>query len=155
MTMQVTTATGTRSEPGPLTQVVNSFVEAQGKVMAAGVTAPEDWAPVAQFVAVDQFKRVGAYLEELDWPDYTRFLTGWSSGGTRFEMTQFHITEVGDAVFQEIEERHFRGDEFIRKNVIAVYRFTDQGKIRHLDIYEQAKDSGQWIIDAARAATDA
>jgi hypothetical protein len=50
MTMQVTTATGTRSEPGPLTQVVNSFVEAQGKVMAAGVTAPEDWAPVAQFV---------------------------------------------------------------------------------------------------------
>jgi hypothetical protein len=155
MTMQVTTATGTRSEPGPLTQVVNSFVEAQGKVMAAGVTAPEDWAPVAQFVDVDNFKRVGAYLEELDWADYTRFLTGWSSGGTRFEMTQFHVTEVGDAVFQEIEERHYRGDEFIRKNVIAVYRFTPQGRIRHLDIYEQAKDSGQWIVEAARSATAA
>jgi hypothetical protein len=153
MTMQITTATGTRSEPVPLTQVVNSFVEAQGKVLAAGVTAPEDWAPVAQFVDVEQFKRVGAYLEELDWADYTRFLTGWSSGGTRFEMTQFHVTEVGDAVFQEIEERHYRGDEFIRKNVIAVYRFTPQGTIRHLDIYEQAKDSGQWIVEAARSAT--
>jgi hypothetical protein len=153
--MQVTTATGTRSEPGPLTQVVNSFVEAQGKVLAAGVTAPEDWAPVARFVDVERFKRVGAYLEELDWADYTRFLTGWSSGGTRFEMTQFHVTEVGDAVFQEIEERHYRGDELIRKNVIAVYRFTPQGRIRHLDIYEQAKDSGQWIVEAARSATTA
>jgi hypothetical protein len=153
--MQVTTATGTRSEPGPLTQVVNSFVEAQGKVLAAGVTAPEDWAPVARFVDVERFKRVGAYLEELDWADYTRFLTGWSSGGTRFEMTQFHVTEVGDAVFQEIEERHYRGDELIRKNVIAVYRFTPQGRIRHLDIYEQAKDSGQWIVEAARSATAA
>jgi hypothetical protein len=153
--MQVTTATGTRSEPGPLTQVVNSFVEAQGKVLAAGVTAPEDLAPVARFVDVERFKRVGAYLEELDWADYTRFLTGWSSGGTRFEMTQFHVTEVGDAVFQEIEERHYRGDELIRKNVIAVYRFTPQGRIRHLDIYEQAKDSGQWIVEAARSATTA
>jgi hypothetical protein len=94
-------------------------------------------------------------MDELYWADYTRFLTGWSSGGTRFEMTQFHVTEVGDAVFQEIEERHYRGDEFIRKNVIAVYRFTPQGRIRHLDIYEQAKDSGQWIVEAARSATAA
>ena len=73
-------------------------------------------------------------------------------GGTRFEMTVFHITEIGNAVFQEIEERHYRGDEFIRKNVIAVYRFNDSNKIIHLDIYEQARDSGQWIVEAARAA---
>ena len=75
-----------------------------------------------------------------------------ASGGTRFELTQFHISEVGNAVFQEIEERHFRGDTFIRKNVIAVYRFNQAGKIVHLDIYEQAQDSGDWIKDAARAA---
>lgn len=151
--MEITTATATTNELGPLTRIVNRFVEAQGKVMAAGVTSPDDWAPVAEFVAVDQFKRVGAYLEELNWSEYCRFLTGWASGGTRFEMTQFYVTEVGNAVFQEIEERHHRGDTFIRKNVIAVYRFTDDKKIRHLDIYEQAKDSGQWIIEAAKAAT--
>ena len=120
--------------------------------MAAGVKAPSDWEPVAEFVAVDEFKRVGAYLEELDWPDYCKFLTGWASGGTRFEMTEFYITEVGNAVFQEIEERHHRGDTFIRKNVIAVYRFNQDNKIVHLDIYEQAKDSGQWIIEAAEQA---
>ena len=148
--MQETTAS---KDAGPLTQVVNAFVAAQAQVLAAGVSSPGDWAPVSAFVAVDEFRRVGAYLEELDWPAYTRFLTGWSSGGTRFEMTQFHVTEAGDAVFQEIEERHYRGDSFIRKNVIAVYRFTPERKIRHLDIYEQAKDSGQWIIEAAHSAT--
>ena len=150
--MQIATATGTTDDRGPLMQAVDRFVAAQGAVMAAGVKSPEDWAPVAQFVAVDQFKRVGAYLEELDWANYTEFLTRWASGGTRFEMTQFHISEIGDAVFQEIEERHWRGDQFIRKNVIAVYRFTPEGKIRHLDIYEQASDSGDWIKDAAKEA---
>ena len=151
--MQITTVTAITAEPGSLTKTVGRFVAAQGAVLAAGVTTPADWAPVAEFVAVDEFKRVGAYLEELDWDQYTKFLTSWSAGGTRFEMTEFHISEVGDAVFQEIEERHHRGDEFIRKNVIAVYRFTEHGKIRHLDIYEQARDSGQWIVEAARSAT--
>ena len=42
--------------------------------------------------------------------------------------------------------------EFIRKNVIAVYRFNDENKIIHLDIYEQAQDSGRWIIEAAVTA---
>lgn len=148
----ITTATATVNETGPLTQTVNRFVAAQGAAMAKGIRTPEDWAPVAEFVAVDEFKRVGAYLEELDWPAYTQFLTSWAGGGTRFEFTQFHVTEAGNAVFQEIEERHYRGDEFIRKNVIAVYRFTESGKIRHLDIYEQARDSGQWIVKAASDA---
>ena len=151
--MKITTATATTDELGPLTEVVKRFVEAQGTVMAAGVKAPSDWEPVAEFVAVDEFKRIGAYLEELDWPDYCKFLTGWASGGTRFEMTEFYITEAGNAVFQEIEERHHRGDTFIRKNVIAVYRFNQDNRIVHLDIYEQAKDSGDWIKEAAREAT--
>jgi hypothetical protein len=153
MSMEIATATATTNELGPLTKTVNRFVAAQSAVMAAGVKSPEDWAPVAEFVAVEQFRRVGAYLEEFDWGEYTRFLTGWASGGTRFEMTEFYISEVGNTVFQEIEERHHRGDQFIRKNVIAVYRFTPGGKIRHLDIYEQAQDSGQWIKEAAREAS--
>jgi hypothetical protein len=82
---QIVTATATTGELGPLTQVVRRFTEAQGKVLAAGVSSPADWAPVAEFVAVDTFRRVGAYLEEFDWGEYTRFLTGWASGGTAFE----------------------------------------------------------------------
>jgi hypothetical protein len=153
--MTITTATATTDALGPMTQIINRFVAAQGQVMAAGVKSPEDWAPVAEFVDVARFKRVGAYLEEFDWPRYCEFLTGWASGGTRFEMTEFHISEVGNAVFQEIEERHYRGDQFIRKNVIAVYRLNADGKIYHLDIYEQARDSGDWIKQAAAEAMEA
>lgn len=150
--MEIVTATATTAEVGPLTQVVTDFCTMQGTLMAQGITGPESWEPLTRYLDPAAFKRVGAYLEELDWDAYKAFLTAWVAGGTRFEMTIFHISEVGGAVFQEIEERHFRGEEFIRKNVIAVYRFTPEGRIRHLDIYEQAKDSGAWIIDAADAA---
>jgi hypothetical protein len=150
--MDFVTATQVSNEAGPLSRTVDAFVAAQGAALAKGIASPDDWAPVAEFVDVGKFKRVGAYLEELDWTAYTEFLTGWASGGTQFEFTEFHRSEIGGAVFQEIEERHRRGDQFIRKNVIAVYRFTPEGRIRHLDIYEQAKDSGDWIKDAAKGA---
>jgi hypothetical protein len=151
--MKIATATAVSAEIGPLTRIVYDFVAKQGEVLAAGVSSPLDWEPVAAFIEPGEFRRVGAYLEEFDWPQYREFLTGWAAGGTRFEMTELHISEVGDTVFQEIEERHHRGDEFIRKNVIAVYRFNARRKIVHLDIYEQARDSGQWIVQAAEAAS--
>lgn len=151
--MKIATATGVVDEIGPLTRIVYDFVAAQGEVLAKGISSPLDWEPVAAFIEPDAFKRVGAYLETFNWPQYREFLTGWAAGGTRFEMTEFHISEVGNAVFQEIEERHHRGDEFIRKNVIAVYRFNAWNRIVHLDIYEQARDSGQWIVEAAESAT--
>ena len=147
-----TTATATNHEIGPLRKVVNGFNAVQAKILAAGVKSPADWEPMGEFIAVDEFKRVGAYLEELDFTAYCDFLAGWAAGGTQFEFTEFHVTEIGETLFQEIEERHTRGADFIRKNVIAVYRFNAENKIVHLDIYEQAKDSGDWIKDAAKEA---
>jgi hypothetical protein len=144
-----TTATATIAEEGPLTKTVRDFTGAQGAAMAKGIETEADWEPVAAFIDVANFKRVGAYLEELDWTAYKAFLTGWAAGGTQFTFDELHITEAGDAVFQEIVEHHHRDGQYIRKNVIAVYRFTPEGKIRHLDIYEQARDSGDWIKDAA------
>ncbi|MCB2079463.1 MAG: hypothetical protein KDE55_17425 [Novosphingobium sp.] len=146
----ITTATATVAVEGPLTKAVRNFTNAQGAAMARGIKTEADWEPVAAFIDAGSFKRVGAYLEELDWEAYKGFLTGWAAGGTKFEFDELHVTEAGDAVFQEIIEHHHRDDQYIRKNVIAVYRFTPEGKIRHLDIYEQAKDSGDWIKDAAR-----
>jgi hypothetical protein len=121
---------------------------AQGKDLTA-----DDWAPLADLVAVKDFERVGAYTEVMNWPQYIRFLTEWA-GKTRFEKTIRRISEVGNVVFEEIEERHYKGDDFIRKNVLVVYEFDDARKIRHLDIYEQARDSGSWIIEAAGRATE-
>jgi len=150
--MIVTAATATRGEPGPLTATVLAYCAAIEKLASGGDIGPADWEPLQAYVAVDAFERVGAYLERMNWQEYVEFLTRWA-GGTRFEATVFRITEIGDSVYQEIEERHYRGEDFIRKNVIAVYRFDTAGKIRHLDIYEQARDSGAWIVEAARSST--
>ena len=153
MTIYVT-ASATRNEPGPLRQVVLDFNACQAKILAAGVKSPADWEPMGEFIDIANFRRVGAYLEELNFETYCEFLAGWAAGGTQFEFTEFHVTEIGNTLFQEIEERHTRGDHFIRKNVIAVYRFTPENKIVHLDIYEQAKDSGDWIKAAAKVVMD-
>lgn len=150
--MEIITATATTSEKGPLTKLVEAYSEAVGRIAAQGISSPADWEPLSEYIATAEFKRVGAYLEELDWEQYCRFMTDWVGGGTRFEMDMFRITEAGRVVVQEIEERHYRGDEFIRKNVIALYVFNEDRKIVHLDIYEQAKDSGRWIMEAASAA---
>jgi hypothetical protein len=152
MTTQYCTATATVAEPGPLRQVVLDFNACQARILAAGVKSAADWQPMDRYIDTARFKRVGAYLEELDFAAYCDFLAGWAAGGTHFEFTEFHVTEVGNTLFQEIEERHRRGDQFIRKNVIAVYRFGPDNRIVHLDIYEQAKDSGDWIKDAAKEA---
>jgi hypothetical protein len=152
MDMELTTATATNDQIGPLRKLVNAFTDTQGKVLAKGVKSPADYEPIAEFLDVATFKRVGAYLEVFNFKEYCEFLAGWAAGGTKFEFTEFFSTEVGNTVFQEIEERHQRGDTFIKKNVMAVYRFNAQNKIVHLDIYEQAKDSGQWIIEAAKKA---
>lgn len=151
--MKIATATSITDEIGPLTKRIYAYVEAQKAAMAAGVTSPSDWDGLLEFIDRDRFKRVGAYLEELDWSAYRQFLTGWMAGGTRFEMTEFHISEIDNTVFQEIEERHYRDDKFIRKNIIAVYRFDEQQRIVQQDIYEQASDSGDWIKESAKAAT--
>jgi limonene-1,2-epoxide hydrolase len=152
--MNIVTATHFDHSSGALMGVVNQFTAAQARVLAAGVKSASDWDPVAAFVDTTVFERVGAYLEKLDWQAYKAFLTGWAAGGTQFEFTVFQITEVGNSVFQEIEERHRRGEQFIRKNVMAVYRFNADRKLIHLDIYEQATDSGQWIVKAADTAMD-
>ena len=156
--MTYLTATTTTGEPGPLTRKVEEWSVAMTGDAAADGACHIDWAKVESYVDTAKFKRVGAYLEELDWAAYKRFMTEWA-GATRFEMTVFQVSEIGRLVVQEIEERHWHGEgkdeQFIRKNVVAIYRFDDAGRIIHLDIYEQARDSGQWIIAAARAAEEA
>jgi hypothetical protein len=148
--MKIATATAAVDEFGPLSQRVIRF----GEMMEAAAQAtgePIDWEAFEEFVATDEFKRVGAYLEVMNWQEYTQFISEWA-GKTRFEYTVLRVCEVGQVVFFEIEERHYKGEDFIRKNVMAVYEFGEDQRIRHLDIYEQAKDSGQWIVEAARRA---
>ena len=60
---------------------------------------PQDWAPLAEFASVDQFERVGTFLEIHE------------SVGTvnrRVRDIVKRISELPERVYFEIEERHIR-----------------------------------------------
>ena len=96
----------------------------------------ESWAPLAEMVAVDEFERVGNFLEVMNWPDYTAFLTRWAAG-SEWECSFKRITESDGVVFLELEERSRVGEHVSVVNSMSVYEFNDAGKLRHLDILLQ------------------
>jgi hypothetical protein len=121
---------------GPLTRRVLGYEQAM-KRLVPSVTGTADWAPLREFVAVDQFERVGTFLEVQNWQQYTEMLTTWASGTDSFATTVRRISESGHLVYYEIEERHFRGDDVTVVNTMTVFDFDAAGNIRHLDVYLQ------------------
>jgi hypothetical protein len=121
------------SDNGLLTQKALDYVE----TVKCMVPAPADWAPLAEFVAVDEFERVGTFLEVQNWQQYTEMLTQWARAVDTFETTVRRITESRGLVYFEVEERHFRGGNVNVVNSMTVFEFDMEGKIRHLDVYLQ------------------
>jgi hypothetical protein len=107
------------------------------KRLVAGVKDPVDWAPLTEFVAADDFERVGTFLEVQNWNQYIEMLTRWALATESFETTVRRITEIGALVYYEIEERHFRGDNVNVVNSMTVFEFDAHGKIRRLNVYLQ------------------
>jgi hypothetical protein len=124
------------NDPGPRTRTVLDFVEVMRHLVPT-VQVAGDWAPLADFVAVDEFERVGTFLEVQDWAQYTEMLTRWASATDSFETPVRRISELDDLVFFEVEERHHRGDAVHVVNTMTVFAFDAAGKIRHLDVYLQ------------------
>ena len=121
---------------GPLTRKVLEYEHAMKRLVPT-IEAPADWAPLAEFVAVDTFERVGTFLEVQNWRQYTEMLTHWASATETFETTVRRISELPGLVYFEIEERHFRGGDVHVVNSMTVFEFDEDGKIRHLDVYLQ------------------
>jgi hypothetical protein len=121
---------------GPLTQRVIEYDRALQRLVA-GVGDPIDWAPLAEFVAVEDFERVGTFLEVQNWKEYTEMLTRWASVTESFETTVRRISETGALVYYEIEERHFRGDKVNVINSMTVFEFDANDRIRRLNVYLQ------------------
>lgn len=94
------------------------------------------WAPLAELVDTENFLRVGAFKEEMDWAGYIAFLTGWATT-SEWECTFRRITEHGGLVFLELEERSVVGDFRSTVNSLSVYDFSDDDRIRRLDLYLQ------------------
>lgn len=94
------------------------------------------WAPLADLVSVDDFERVGNFKEVMNWSDYLSFLTGWAQSSD-WEGSFKRITEKGNVVFLELEERTMTGSVGNVVNSVSVYEFNSAGKIHHVDIYLQ------------------
>jgi hypothetical protein len=121
---------------GPLTRRVLEYDRAL-QLLVAEVKEPADWAPLTEFVAVDDFERVGTFLEEQNWNEYTEMLTRWASVTESFVTTVRRISETGALVYYEIEERHSRGDNMNVINSMTVFEFDANDKIRRLNVYLQ------------------
>jgi hypothetical protein len=121
---------------GPLTGEVLDFTKTM-KSLVPTVKAPADWAPLAAFVSVDEFERVGTFLEVQNWQQYTEMLTQWASATDSFETAVRRISELRGLVYFEVEERHLRDGNVNVVNSMTVFAFNNDGKIRHLDVYLQ------------------
>ncbi len=96
----------------------------------------EDFDPIAEMVATDEFIRIGIYKDEADWPlcleKYLQF-----AGTSLWKGKVRYLHAVGNTVFQELEETITRAQG---ENVIytmTVYEFNEQDKVRSLRIYMQ------------------
>lgn len=132
--------TGAKND-GVLTRKVRQYEMTLKRLVEAakepGFT-PADWAPLSEFVAVDEFERVGAWLEVMNWEQYTEFLTQWASAATP-ELTPRRSSELPGLVYNEFQERHTIGDKVIHINTLSVFQFNEEEKISHLDIYMQGQ----------------
>ena len=120
----------------PLTRKVLEYERTMKRLVPA-LKSPADWAPLGEFVAVDEFERVGTFLEVQNWPQYVEMLTQWAKAAESFETTVRRISELRGLVYFEIEERHFRGGKVNVVNSMTVFEFNEDGKIRHLAVYLQ------------------
>lgn len=135
-----TANTGGGENTGPLARKVLDYTQTVKRLVSAP-EAPTDWAPLAEFVAVDEFERVGTFLEVQNWQQYTEMLTQWASASEGFETSVRRVSELARLVYYEIEERHTRGGNVHVVNSMTVFEFNEDGKILHINVYLQQQRS--------------
>ena len=131
--------------PGKLTRLVQQYSDTVVRIVAEAKKpgfSEADWAPLAEFVAVDEFERVGPYRDPMDWNGYLKMMTRWA-GMSGFEATVRRVTEVGRLVFYDIEERQLRPEGMLIKNTMNVFEFNEGGKLRRLDVFQQCETHGR------------
>jgi hypothetical protein len=124
-----------------LSRKVLEYSEAFGRLVER-IKEPDfsasEWAPLEALVDVDDFVRQGVFLtdkaETIDWPTYKSFITQYS-GGTHWEATLRHITEQGNRVVLELEERNTRDGFTHIANTVMCYGFGDDGRVKTLEVY--------------------
>ena len=96
----------------------------------------ESWGPLADLIDTENFVRVGNFKEVMNWQEYVAFLTGWASS-SEWDCSFKRVTESGNTVFLELEERSRIGDFSNSVNSASIYEFDNGGKITRIDVYLQ------------------
>ncbi|RDH78733.1 hypothetical protein DVS77_08870 [Mycolicibacterium moriokaense] len=127
---------GAVTEHGPLARRVLGYQETM-KRLVPSIRTPQDWAELESFVAVDEFERIGTFMEVQNWQQYTQLLARWGTGIDRFETTVQRVSELPDLVYFAAEERHFAGERITVVNSLSMFEFNADAKIRRLSVYMQ------------------
>ncbi len=118
-------------------QYSDAFKRLADKIKEPGIS-DADWAPLEELVDVDKFERIGVFLtaraEVIGWQQYKKYISQYA-GGTSWEGTLRHITEVPGRVILELEERNTKDGVTDVSNTVTIYDFNDAGKLCHLDVY--------------------
>lgn len=114
-----------------------AFTQLVGK-LKSGPLSDADWGAIEQLVDVEAFERVGVFLtpraEVINWATYKSYISQYG-GGTHWEGTLRHVTEVPGRVILELEERNTRNGVTDVSYTVTIYEFNDAGRLRHLDVY--------------------
>lgn len=116
-------------------QVIKALIDG-APAGGLGSSAAAYWAPLATLVETGGFERVGNFKEVMSWEEYTGFLGNWAPHA-QWECLFKRVSEVGEVVFLELEERTTMGGVCNAVNSLSVYEFTPEDRIRHIDIYLQ------------------
>ena len=129
--------TGTSvDDPGPFTRTVLEYVRTM-KGLVPAVKDPADWAPLADFVAVDEFERVGTFLEVQNWRQYTEMLTQWGSARPRSRPRCVGSPSCPASSTSRSKSGTSEAMTSHVVNSMTVFEFNEDGKICHLDVYLQ------------------
>lgn len=96
------------------------------------------WGPLEELVDVDNFVRQGVFLtdkpEIIDWKTYKSYIEQYA-GETHWEATLRYLTEQGNRVVLELQERNTREGFTHIANTVMTYGFNDEGKVKTLEVY--------------------
>lgn len=112
------------------------------------------WAPLAELIAVENFVRIGPFKEVMNWAEYTEFLTNWATSAD-WDCSFKRISEAGDIVFLELEERSQMGDFSSVVNSVSVYEFDADDKITYVAVYLQMQLPDSTPVPSFDAAEEA
>jgi hypothetical protein len=138
-------------------RTVLNYTRVMKRLLDAAKTDPAftaaNWAPLAEFVDVNNFERVGAFKEVVRWAEYAHLLTEWAKRA-QWDVRVRRITERDNVVFLELAEFARYGDLGEAIFSMSVYEFDAAQKLRHLDIYMQREPTpvpdGAWDLAEGR-----